>query len=134
MCKPGDCFWIQSGYYKDGTPKYHLFVVVIPFFPSNDYTILISFSRTEGQPQYDTTTVINGPHPKLPDLSYAAYYKAMVKTRPSLHALIDAGRVVPDEEPVSMSIVEELRRGIEETDQVPIGVQDIYDDYKFSGL
>jgi len=131
MCNPGDCFIIEPQ--RQGGYSSHLFVMVIPFYSDSEKTILVSFSSTAGQPRHDTTVVINNPHPRLPNESYAAYYLTLVVSKTRLNEYIRYGIAIPVE-PASPEVVESVRIGILETDDIDIGIQELYRDYLFDTL
>lgn len=133
MCKPGECFLIESGKYEDGELKHHLFVVLIPFEEKSGKTILVSFSKTEGKTFYDDTLVINEGHPFITDESYAAYYKPLTKTEDEIQAMIKKGVAIPKGTMPEM-IVEQLKTGIIASEHTPYGVKELYDDYLFGLL
>jgi len=131
MCNPGDCFIIKPQ--LEGGYSSHLFVMLIPYFSQTEQTILVSFSRTAGQPKHDTTVVINNPHPRLPFESYAAYYLSIVISKDKLLDLIQKGVAVPVES-ASPEVVEQVRQGLLITKDIEVGIQDLYSDYLFSHL
>jgi hypothetical protein len=133
MNNPRDCFWISSGNYKDGTEKYHLFVMLLPFFGEVKRSIFVSFSKTDNQPKHDKTVVIQSPHPELPFESYAAYYLAIVLSEQKLQLLLDEGKARKTDS-ISEDILEELKKGLAISKDVRLGILEIYEDYRFSLL
>jgi len=133
MCKPGDCFLIESGTYEDGESKHHLFVIVIPFEEKSGKTILVSFSRTEDRTFYDDTLVISGGHPFITDESYAAYYRPLTKTEDEIQEMIEKSTAIP-QDPMPAIIVEQLKAGILVSEHTPYGVKELYEDYLYGLL
>lgn len=134
MCKQGDCFRIISGFYEDGRPKRHPFVVVTEFDEETGDAIMVSFSSTNGKPRFDKTTVIPaGSHEFITEESYAAYYLAARMSQSELMNKIKNGDAVQGK-PISERILVKLCAGVMASSDTPPHIKSFYEDCLYRRL
>jgi hypothetical protein len=120
----GDCILIETGFYEDGSPKAHLFVVILDAEHDQDTTILIPMDTIPPHGYYDSTTLLQkGDHDfvKLP--TYMNYYEGRIRTKKWIDANHKGMRPK-----IRQDVLGRICNGISASDQTP---NDVYETYLF---
>ncbi len=89
MYSPGDCIFIETNTYKDGTPKAHLFVIILEAKEDEDRTILLPICTINPNGYYDkTATFKRGDHDFIIAPSYIDYSNGRTLEKVGLDRLI----------------------------------------------
>jgi len=127
MYRAGDCIFIDTNYYKDGTTKAHLFVVILDAELESDKTILVPMSTILDAGWYDCTTVLkDGDHEFVSKPTFIDYREANIKTKSWMDK---NGR--KDLSPVSPDLLQIIADGIKKSEHVP---NDVYEHYIYRNL
>ncbi|MFZ2097755.1 MAG: hypothetical protein WAV05_14080 [Anaerolineales bacterium] len=89
MYSAGECVIIETNQYEDGSPKAHLFVVILETHKKKDKTIIIPLCTIPENRYFDDTVVIRpGDHDFVTEPTYVDYYEARIVTEEQLDEMI----------------------------------------------
>jgi hypothetical protein len=131
----GECILIETNLYEDGSPKAHLFVVILETHKNNDKTIIIPLCTIRANRYYDDTVVIlPGEHDFVTDPTFADYYEARIVTEEQLDEMIQNGIARIRRPDLSEDLYNRIRDGIRRTDNIHPFIESHYMDYLIRGF
>ena len=135
MYSPGDCIFIVTNQYKDGTPKAHLFVVVLEATQNNHRTILLPFCRIPEKGYYDSTKTFSpGDHDFITYHTYIDYRLGRVIRKDQLDTLIKTRAARLRKPRLSNKQLQKAIDGILKSPHTTYEIRSEYEDYLYSLL
>lgn len=135
MYSPGDCIFIETNIYKDGTPKAHLFVVILEAKEDADRTILLPVCTINPSGYNDNTATLKpGDHDFITNSSYIDYSNGRIFTKVELDRLIKKEQARRRNPQLDTNLLRKICTGISKSPHTPFEVSFLYEDYPFDRL
>lgn len=135
MFSSGDCIFIDTNSYEDGSPKAHLFVIIFNTLKASDQTLLFPFDKIPEKAFYDKTTKIKkNEHDFIASPTYVNYYYGRIETQTSLERMIMEKTARRRQPHIGEEIYQRICYGIQRTPHIPPFLREFYVSSLFGSL